>query len=428
MKYSNGGLTSFLWVPSLALVALLSGLAGCGSETPPAPPVSADVSPSTDVTPECRQLPDPSGPEVSFTKTPYLLAPVAGGVTFAFETLGDEPAWVGVWRSGDDCLVALVPTEPSRMPTTLEMMGEMIEMDPTEGHQHWAKVTGLEAGALYSYSVVVGSTVVPPREFRATPSAGQDYRVAIIGDTRTHDIDHQAVVDDLMPHAPDAVIHTGDLMTTAGILSDWEGFFAIEADLLARAPFLPAFGNHEAIFGHAYWRGYIDVPGAYNTDRRDYAFSYGNSHWIIYDSATAMDDARIEWITAKLIEGAQYPFSFVVFHHPFYSFSKHTPNLSKRELFHPLFVKHGVTAVWNGHNHCYEHFLVDGVHYLVVGGGGSSLYGTESSIVPGEESLRVAARQAHHHVLMDVIGEEAIVTVHDVDLNEPLETFVLTPR
>ena len=389
---------------------------GTDTETPPSPPA------------ECLTLPAPDGRQASLLKTPYLLAPRADGVTVAFESLEGVSAWIGVWEPGAECLTALVEAPPSQLDPTLRLLGEVIPMDAPPGYQHAAHIEGLKPGLTYQYQVVMGDFVGDKYMFRAPPAPGQDYRLGIIGDTRTHDADHQRVIDALSPYAPDMVVHTGDLMTTAGILDDWIGFFAIEAELLARAPFIPAFGNHEAVFGHSYWAGYIHVTGAYKPEeRRNYAFAYGDSYWIVWDSATALDEPRIDWIIARLEDAEAYPYRFVVFHHPFYSFSKHTPNAATRDRLHPLFVRHGVTAVWNGHNHCYEHFLVDGVHYLVVGGGGSSLYSIDSHIVEDLVPNRLKARSTHHFVVAERTDEHMQVTIYDVDRQEVLETFTLDP-
>ena len=44
------------------------------------------------------------------------------------------------------------------------------------------------------------------------------------------------------------------------------------------------------------------------------------------------------------------------------------------ELFEPLLLEGGVTAVFAGHDHNYQHHLVKGIHHIVTGGGGAPLY------------------------------------------------------
>jgi len=40
----------------------------------------------------------------------------------------------------------------------------------------------------------------------------------------------------------------------------------------------------------------------------------------------------------------------------------------------PMFEKYRVTAALFGHDHNYQHYLKNGVHYFVAGGGGAPLY------------------------------------------------------
>ena len=40
----------------------------------------------------------------------------------------------------------------------------------------------------------------------------------------------------------------------------------------------------------------------------------------------------------------------------------------------PLFEKYRLTAGFFGHDHNYQHFLKNGVHYVITGGGGAPLY------------------------------------------------------
>lgn len=345
-------------------------------------------------------------------------------MTVAFETVQEVDGRVVVWAdAGDGCPVAVVPTTP----TILDISKDPFPLEQAPGLQHAAEIVGLEPGTRYTYQVVIRGTASDVAGFRTAPGPGQDYRVAILGDNRTHDDQHQAVVDAIVLHAPDVVFNTGDAMDTGGVIDDWEGFFAIEGPLLREAPLLPVYGNHEAIFGETYYRGYWTLRDSYAGEELNYALAYGNSYWVVYDTVDQSGEA-LPWLEEQLAGAADYPYLFVTFHHPLYSFSKHTPNQEQREALHPLFLKYGVSAVFNGHNHCYERFVVDGLDYVVTGGGGAPLYDIDLHPVPDLEDARVAARSAHHFVIGDVTALEASFTVHDVDSGEVIETFAVQPR
>ena len=236
------------------------------------------------------------------------------------------------------------------------------------------------------------------------------------------------MVDGILDTPPDMVVNTGDMVTAGGQLENWEGFFAIESELIAEAPLLPCFGNHEAAFGDPYYKGYFHVPSPADESDKDYAFGYGDAYWIVYDTMRPVTDERLIWMDARLAEAQAYPYRFVVAHHPFFTFSNHEPLVSERERLHPRFVDAGIQVVWNGHNHCYERFLVDGIHYVVTGGGGSSLYGAESNIVEEEAHLRVAYAVTHHFVRLDVEPEGATAAVWDVDGETFIDDFEVAPH
>jgi hypothetical protein len=416
----------------LITLCLALSLWACGEPAPRATPDEAGSvdAERADEVPEMRDgcpVPPPlAGQEVILLKGPYLQAPVPEGITIAFETHLEVSGSVVVWGEDESCPVAVVLTSPTKMPTFYEPLA--VQMDDTPGWQHAAQVDGLLPGERYTYQVRTEATASNVYSFRASPARGQALTIALSGDNRTHDADHQRVVDAMLLDGPDLAVNTGDMMSASGMLSDWEGFFAIESELVAQTPLMPCFGNHEAVLGDAYYAGYFHVPGAMNESKKDYAYPYGDTFWITLDSNLPLEDDEVVWLEEQLKRGAEYPYLFVTFHHPFFTFSKHVPDTQERDRLHPLFVEHGVSAVWSGHNHCYERFMVDGIPYVVSGGGGSSLYGTDSHVVPGEEHLRLVARSTHHYVVLDVNPEGTQVQVVDIDAEEELDAFLIAPR
>jgi len=73
--------------------------------------------------------------------------------------------------------------------------------------------------------------------------------------------------------------------------------------------------------------------------------------------------------------------------------------------------------VFNGHKHNYERNEVNGVTYVVTGGGGAPLY----AAVEREPTQAVFAL-AHHFVLVRIAGNRLEATAISVD-GEVLDTF-----
>jgi len=80
----------------------------------------------------------------------------------------------------------------------------------------------------------------------------------------------------------------------------------------------------------------------------------------------------------------------------------------------PLFEQMHVTAALFGHDHNYQHYLKNGIHYVVSGGGGAPLYdvnkppaGITQKAVTTENFMRVRAEGKVMHVdVFDGAGEK----------------------
>ena len=84
-----------------------------------------------------------------------------------------------------------------------------------------------------------------------------------------------------------------------------------------------------------------------------------------------------------------------------------------------------------GHAHCYERFVVDGINYVVDGGGGSALYDPNESLEeadmvrPGESDLRVAVSETRGATVIDV-GPDGELAVERTDIDGNVtETFTV---
>ena len=122
-----------------------------------------------------------------------------------------------------------------------------------------------------------------------------------------------------------------------------------------------------------------------------YAFGYGNTFLLAFDSNIAADSTQLAWARAQLEGLDRKRFTNIVafFHHPTYSSGPHggaiieRPTAAVRDKWMPLFRRHGVQLLVTGHEHLYEHWVeryrdAKGVRQrmdqLVTGGGGAPIY------------------------------------------------------
>ena len=81
---------------------------------------------------------------------------------------------------------------------------------------------------------------------------------------------------------------------------------------------------------------------------------------------------QLDWLDKELAASSS-DWKICFFHHPMYSSARrHGSALETRAVLEPIFVKHGVSAVLQGHDHTYERTKPQkGIHYFVVGSSGS---------------------------------------------------------
>jgi 3',5'-cyclic AMP phosphodiesterase CpdA len=116
-----------------------------------------------------------------------------------------------------------------------------------------------------------------------------------------------------------------------------------------------------------------------------------------------MDPKQLAWLDSTLRQASE-PWKICYFHHPIYSNAgRHGSNVDLRVLLEPLFVTHGINAVFAGHDHVYERIKPQkGITYFV---GGSS-----GKLAPGDvrpSPLTAASFDRDQaFMLVDVDGDE----------------------
>jgi predicted phosphodiesterase len=231
-------------------------------------------------------------------------------------------------------------------------------------------LTSLASGAVYYYRASAGGTQALG-SFVTAPPAGTPFNFVVIGDTRTDTAGHQAVIDAVLDRnpagMPDLFFNTGDLVESGAIDSQWDTYFTIEGELLANTVFGPVVGNHDAGIGSKFDTWF--TTGSY------YWFFYGNAVFVVLntDGTYGAGSAQYTMAETALAAAAADPaidFKFVLFHKPGVTTGEHDPDATIVDDYLDLFEQYNVDVVFNGHNHIYEHGLVNGVHYVVTGGGG----------------------------------------------------------
>jgi len=203
---------------------------------------------------------------------------------------------------------------------------------------------------------------------------------AVVGDTGTGDEAQLAVARQMIKQREktpfEFVIMLGDNIYEKGeekyIKSHFEEPYK---DLLAAGvKFYASLGNHDIVRGVEFQTNY---PNFNMGGRRYYNFAKSASdnsenllEFFALDS-NLMTPEQLKWLGEKLnASKARWKITFS--HHSIYSSARmHSPYVKLRAQLEPLYIKHGVNAVFSGHSHCYERVKPQkGVHYFTEGASG----------------------------------------------------------
>ncbi len=239
------------------------------------------------------------------------------------------------------------------------------------------------------------------------------FSFVVIGDNRSGDEIYRKVVRMAMDRKPDFIVNTGDMITTPGSRKDWANFWELSKPITV--PYFLTVGNHDAHpkvpLSEKQYKEQVDLPG----NELYYSLSAGNSLFIVLDSFLDDQEKKIAGEQLKWLEGvlavSHEKHKFVFLHHPLYtdlgkghhahdSLDKYPES---RDKLHALFLKYRVTAVFSGHEHYYERRSVDGIFYVITGGGGAPIYDKEEY------------GGFNHYIVVSVDGEK--VSAEVVDLN-----------
>jgi hypothetical protein len=265
--------------------------------------------------------------------------------------------------------------------------------------------TGLRPGTVYAYSVPGQADL--KGSFKTAPTGAVPFEFVVYGDTRTrHDVHRKVVAAVLAQSRPDFVLQTGDLVADGSDPALWPIFFDIEKALLRQAAFYPSLGNHERNSGNYY--EYLQAAPYYS-------FNWGNAHFSILDSDMAnfasSEPARqafwkqqTEWLEEDLAKNQKADFRFVAAHHPpMTAVSSRQGDNPHMTALIPMFEKYHVTAAFFGHDHNYQHYLKNGIHYVITGGGGAPLYDVDKP----PEGITVKVASIENFVRIRVNGKTA---------------------
>jgi hypothetical protein len=248
---------------------------------------------------------------------------------------------------------------------------EVEALPDTECHLHRAVLTGFAPGARVAYDVRSGGHR-HPGAFRTAPPPGTPVVFAATGDSQGPPILHQKVAAALAVHAPDFVLHVGDLTDKGADWIRWRTeLFDPGAAYFTNAIFAPTIGNHD---GGPYYPRLFGVR-----NRAYYSFTYGDVFVVSLasygsDSSSSRRADQLQWLDEQLA-GATARWKVINLHIPMVTTTAQASWFGLDD-FQPLLEKHRVDLVVCGHHPIYRRYLPLGepgqppILHVTTGGAG----------------------------------------------------------
>ncbi len=264
---------------------------------------------------------------------------------------------------------------------------------------HHITLSDLLPSTEYYYKVLPWGVV---KQFKTFPSYTDTLTFTAYGDTRSDSAAHQSVINRMAAYEFAFSLHSGDLVNDGDGTDDWRTFFNVEDTVLQDHHFFPTIGNHESPFWPYDTLFVLPEPEDY------YSVGFGNAHFIILNTSIDLNGEQRDWLIDDLTTAnsdTTIIWIFVNLHRPPYSSGYgHGSQIDVREAWCPLFEQYGVDIVFGGHDHDYERTIpINGVVYIVTGGGGAPLHDVDSS------SWTAYSERTYHFCKIDIMEKKLLL-------------------
>lgn len=270
---------------------------------------------------------------------------------------------------------------------------------------HTAAVTDLKPGTAYEYRVGAGDKRSDWQSFHT--AQGHDFKALIFPDSQSSDYSvWAATAQPAWQRNQDAqfFINMGDLVDNGQDHYQWNAWFDVVGDMIARIPVVPLLGNHETY--NKDWK--VRMPEAYlhlfalpridmeKYQNQFYSFDYDDVHFVVLNTQSqeladfepSLDEDEVAWFKEDMAKTTK-KWKIVLMHKdPLqYGFANRPEPREEGfspegRLWMPLFDQYGVDAVLSAHLHTYRdrghirNFQRDesGPLYLITGVAGNVQY------------------------------------------------------
>jgi acid phosphatase type 7 len=287
--------------------------------------------------------------------------------------------------------------------------------------RHRVYVDRLEPDTVYQYSLGDGTEGgwEPWQTVKTAPDSSRGARFVYLGDAQTGLEGWGRLLSAAYHQNPgiDFVLLAGDLVDRGNERTNWDHFFLRGAGVFDRVPLMPCVGNHEYLdLGPRLYRAFFELPrnGPQGIDTDlVYQFECGDACVVVLDSTLAVCDQALArrqavWLD-RALSHSKASWKVVMFHHPVYPSHPRRDSPAMREHWVPIFDKHHVDLVLQGHDHAYQRtYPLRGHRRVDRAGGAGTIY---VIAVSGDKFVEQAARDYVE------VGRSGISTYQTIEID-----------
>ena len=314
---------------------------------------------------------------------------------------------------------------------------EQVEAEPNTLHE--ITLQDLEPDMLYSYrtlsppeadgeatAAAAGPLQSDVRTFQTAGGPDAPIGFAVICDSQAQPEVVRRVAEAIWEFRPQFVLLGGDLVTTGTNKRHWtEHYFPNMDPIASRVVVFPVLGNHEQNATHYYDYMHLPAPEYYYTFRR------GSVQFFMLDTNkdVSAGTEQYQWLDRELA-ASDATWKVCMHHQPPFSSDDDYGNDWKQPIrastlgdtramqLVPLYDKHSVDVVWNGHIHSYERTWMirggkpveeGGTVYMITGGAGGHL----ETFGPYRPAFQNRVRRGHHFCYVTCFGGQFDIKAFD---------------
>jgi 3',5'-cyclic AMP phosphodiesterase CpdA len=262
----------------------------------------------------------------------------------------------------------------------VEAETELFVSDLGEANYHSASFTDLAPNTMYVYRVGDGTNWSEWNQFTTASDQADPLTFVYVGDAQNDVFSlWSRVIRTGYTLASGArfIIHAGDLINRANRDAEWGEWHRAAGWINATLPSVAVPGNHEyaaeeggerRLSGH--WRPQFTLPrnGVAGLEESSYYLDIQGVRVVGLNSNEKREE-QAAWLD-ELLSDNPNRWTICAFHHPIFSAAGSRDNPELRALWQPLFDKHKVDLVLQGHDHSYARSnLITGVNAQAGEGG-----------------------------------------------------------